>query len=86
MKKSDLPIPVQKLVLLQAYLFEIFSFENKCKKNFKNTRWYLKEKYTEEEVNSIIDYFENIDLKCDCDIIKKLEVKEIAQGLIKSHK
>ena len=85
MKKSELPIPIHRLAFLQAYLYQVFTLENECKKNFDNTEWYLKETYTDEEVNSIIEFFKSIGLKCDCDIINKFDLKEISKGIIKSH-
>ena len=86
MKKPDLPIPVHQIAFLQAYLYQIFTIDNQCKKSFKNTEWYLKENYKKQEVDSIINFFKNNNLKCDCDVINKLDLKEISHGLIKAHK
>jgi hypothetical protein len=59
--------------------------ESKCKKNFNNTIWFFKEKYSDEEVNLIIDFLKSKGLKCDCDVINKLDLKEISKGIISSH-
>ena len=85
MKKLEIPIPIYRLAFLQAYLYQIFTLDNNCKKNFDNTKWYLKEKHADEEVNSTIDFFKSIGIKCDCDIINKFDLKEISKGIIKSH-
>ncbi len=85
MKKSELPIPIHRLAYLQAYLYQIFTLDSNCKKNFNYTKWYLKEKQTDEEVNATINFFKSIGLKCDCDIISKFDLKEISKGIIKSH-
>ena len=85
MKKLEIPIPIHRLAYLQAYLHQIFTLDSNCKMNFDNTKWYLKETHTDEEVNSTIDFFKNKGLKCDCDIINKFDLKEISKGIIKSH-
>jgi hypothetical protein len=85
MKKSELPLPLYNLAFLQAYLYQIFSLEGTCKKNFEHTEWYLKEKYSEAEVESIVGYFKSKGLKCDCDVIHKLDLREIMDGQLKFH-
>ncbi len=86
MNTTKSPIPVYKLAFLQAYLYQIFSLEGTCKKNFEHTKWYLKEKYTEAEVESIIGYFKSKGLKCDCDVISKMDLKEISNEILEFHK
>ena len=85
MNKSDLPIPIYQLAFLQAYLYEIFSLEGRCEKNFENAEWYLKEKFTDKEVDSILEFFNSFGLKCDCDIIHKLDLREILDDQLKFH-
>ena len=85
MNKSELPIPIYQLAILQAYLYEIFSLEGRCEKNFENAEWYLKEKFTDKEVDSILEFFSSFGLKCDCDIIHKLDLREIIDGQLKFH-
>ena len=85
MKKLEIPIPIHRLAYLQAYLYQVFTLDNNCKKNFDNTKWYLKETHTDEEVKSVIDFFKSIGLKCDCDIINKFDLREITKGNIKPH-
>jgi len=58
-------------MLLQAYLEQIVSIENICKDDFTHTEWYLMEKYSEEEVSAIINFFKERGMKCDCDLVKK---------------
>ena len=85
MKKSDLPIPIHEIAFLQAYLYKMFSLEGRCKQNFERTEWHLKETHKEEEVKSIIDFFRSNGLKCDCDIIRKFNLKSIEEGIVKFH-
>jgi hypothetical protein len=85
MKKLELPIPIHRLAYLQAYLYQVFSLNSNCKKNFDNTKWYLKEKHTDEEVNSTIEFFKSIGLKCDCDIINKFDLREISKEILHPH-
>jgi hypothetical protein len=85
MKKLELPIPIHRLAYLQAYLYQVFTLDNNCKKNFDNTKWYLKEKHADEEVNSTIDFFKSIRLKCDCDIINKFDLREISMEILHAH-
>jgi hypothetical protein len=84
-KKSGSPVPIYQLAFLQAYLFQVFTLENKCKKNFNNTRWFFEGTYSDGEVNSIIAFLKSKGLKCDCDVIKKLDLKEFSKGIISSH-
>lgn len=76
MKNIKPPIQIQKLAFLQGYLYEVFSYEKKCNNSFENSEWYLKEKYSDEEVDSILDFFCSNNINCDCDIIKKFDVRE----------
>jgi hypothetical protein len=87
MKESEIPIPIpiHRLAHLQAYLYEVFTLEDNCRKNFNNTKWYLKESHTDKEVESTIDFFKKIGLKCDCDIINKFDLKEISKETIGYH-
>ena len=48
MIKNGLPIPIQQLAFLQAYLYEIFSAEKQCESNFKYTEWYFGENYSDK--------------------------------------
>jgi len=50
MAKAGLPIRIHKLALLQAYLYEIFSTEKECKKNFRYTEWYLNENFSKKDI------------------------------------
>lgn len=63
-------VPENELVFLQAFLHKAFSIENRCNDNFENTVWYLGERYSDDEVDLIIDYFKERGIKSDCDIIK----------------
>ena len=85
MIKQELPIPIYRLAMLQAYLYEIFGSEKKCAKNFKYTEWYLIENYSEEKVKEIIKFFKEEGLNCDCGILKKIDLRELAEGKIAFH-
>ena len=85
MTKVNTPIPLYKLALLQAYLYQVFSLENSCKGNFKNTEWYLKENFSPEQSKSILKFFESLGLKCDCDVINKLNLKKISDDEFRFH-
>ena len=85
MTKNELPIPVHKLALLQAYLYQIFSFEKHCENSFKNTEWYLKEKFTDAEIQDVLNLFSRLGLKCDCDVINKLDLKIFTNGMSEFH-
>lgn len=86
MKKSDLPLPIHEIAFLQAYLYEIFSIEGRCNQNFDKTEWHLKETHKEEDVKTIIEYFKDRGLKCDCDLIRKFDLREISKEQINFHK
>ncbi len=73
MKNMSQLIPETELTFLQAYLHKTFLLENKCRDNFENTAWYLGERYSDDEVDLIIDYFKEIGIQCDCDLIRKFE-------------
>ncbi len=85
MSKLELPIAIHQLALLQAYLYEIFGGEKKCEKNFKYTRWYLKENFSDLEIEEIMKYFALQSLSCDCDILNKLDQREILKSKMKFH-
>ena len=85
MKKSEVPIPIHEIAFLQAYLYKIFSLEGYCKQNFERTEWHLKEIHKDEEVKSIIDFFRSNGLKCDCDVIRKFDLRDISEGKIEFH-
>jgi hypothetical protein len=76
MIKMKLPIPIHKLALLQAYLYQVFTLENHCENSFDHTKWYLDEKCSETEIKNTIEFFKQIGLKCDCDIINKFNLKD----------
>ena len=81
----ELPIPIQEIAFLQAYLYGVFTSDNKYNKNFNHTEWYLNAKYKDDEVTSIKTYFRNNGIECDCDIINKFDIRDISKGLIKTH-
>jgi len=85
MTKSGLPIQIHQLAFLQAYLYEIFSEENKCTNSFKHSKWYLKENYSEKEIEAILMSFKQIGVSCDCDIIKKLDLQDYLKGKLNFH-
>ena len=70
MNKNKQPVSRENIMLLQAYLEQVVSIENKCKDDFSHTEWYLMEKYSEEEVSAIINFFKERGMKCDCDLVK----------------
>ncbi len=71
MDKNKQPVSKNDIIMLQAYLEQIVSIENKCKENFAHTEWYLQEKYSDDEVNTIINFFKVSGAQCDCDLVKK---------------
>lgn len=77
MTKSELPIPIFRLALLLAYLYEIFINEKRCEQNFKYTEWYLTQNYSTNEIELMLKFLREAGLKCDCDIIKKLDLREL---------
>jgi hypothetical protein len=85
MKKKEIPIPIHQLAFLQAYLYGVFAGEKPCNKNFSNTKWYLSEKYSNKDVNLILDFLKNKEIECDCDIIHKLDLRELSGDTIPSH-
>lgn len=74
MKSTNQLTPEIELSFLRAYLYKTFSLENRCEDDFERTVRYLGERYSDEEVDLIIDYFKEIGIKSDCDILHKLEV------------
>lgn len=85
MEKIDLPISIQELAFLQAYLYGVFSSRIQCKKNFDYSEWFLNEKHTKEEVAQIKNKFRNGGIECDCDIIYKLDLRKLSTDIIKPH-
>lgn len=85
MINKKLPIPIYQFAMLQAYLYEVFSTEKKCESNFKYTEWYLKEKFSENEITNIIQFFKDNGLNCDCGILKKIDLREFADDTIEFH-
>jgi hypothetical protein len=75
-KIEELPIPVYQMVFLQSCLNQIFTIDKNCENNFDYSEWYLREKFTEEEVNSVIEFFRRNGLTNDCDVVKKLNLKK----------
>lgn len=71
MRKNKQPVSEDDIMLLQTYLEKVVSIENKCKDDFSHTEWYLLEKYSQDEVNAIINFFKENGVKCDCDIVNK---------------
>ncbi|MEN8191360.1 MAG: hypothetical protein ABFS12_01005 [Bacteroidota bacterium] len=82
---KNIPLPIHQIALLQSYLYEIFTYEKKCNKSFENSEWYLKEKHTEEEVTSVLEFFKNNDIMCDCDIIHKFDLRVFSEDSTKHH-
>lgn len=85
MKKYELPVPVYRLALLQAYLYEIFTTEKRCEQNFKYTDWYLTQNFSGKDIEKIFQLFKDKDIKCDCDVIKKLGLHELSKGTLNFH-
>ena len=85
MIKPELSIPINKLAFLQAYLYQIFFLEKHCENNFKHTEWYLKENFTQAEIQNILNLFSQLGLKCDCDLINKFDLRNFTNGKIKFH-
>jgi len=85
MKNSQLPIPLYEISFLQAYLYEFFSLEGECSKNFNHTTWHLKQKYNDEQIETVINFFRSRGITCDCDILHKFDLKEISKDKINFH-
>ncbi len=85
MGEIELIITIQELAFLQAYLFQVFSSEKQCKKNFDHTEWYFNEKYSSNDVSSIKNYFVNNGIFCDCDIINKFDLRIVSKNRMKFH-
>ncbi len=82
---DDLPIKIHQIAFLQAYLYQIFSDGKSCQKSFKYTKWYLKDKYDEPEINNIIDLFKSEGINCDCDLINKFDLKNYTANYSDMH-
>jgi hypothetical protein len=85
MNNVKLPIPIHEVAFLQAYLYEVFSFEGHCNQNFKRTEWHLKQSHSDEEIKSIIEFFKGRGLKCDCDILQKFDLREFSKAVVSYH-
>ena len=85
MTKTEAPIPIHHLALLQAYLYEIFGGEKKCEKDFKYTKWYLEENFSKKTIEQIIKFFNQEGLNCDCDVIKKLDLRNYSNNNLNLH-
>lgn len=85
MNNLELPVPIHEIVVLQAYLLEVFAKAGGCANNFEHSEWHLRQKYTDEEIKSIFEFFRNYGLKCDCDIIKKFDIREYSKRIVKFH-
>ncbi len=86
MIKNELPIPIHRLAFLQAYLYEIFTTEKQCENNFKYTEWYFGENYSDKELKLILVFLKELGVKCDCDVIKNIDLRELTNKTIKFHK
>jgi hypothetical protein len=86
MIKDDLPLTIYQLALLQAYLYEVFGGGKVCEKDYKFTRWYLKEKHPGIDIEQIIEKFKKNKLNCDCDILKKLDLQKMYAESLTFHK
>jgi len=80
------PIPIYQLALLQAYLYEVFTAEERCEENFTHSKWYLKKNFSKEKIEEIIKFFNNKGIKCDCDVIKQLDLKDFSDDTLNFHK
>ena len=85
MTKLSPPIPIYQLALLLAYLYEIFTAEKSCEQNFRHSRCYLTKNFSEEKIEEIIKFFNNKSIKCDCDVIKKLDLKDFSVDTLSFH-
>lgn len=85
MIKKEVPIPLYKLALLQAYLYQVFTLEKHCENSFAHTIWYLEEKCSEIEIKKTLEFFEKLGLKCDCDVINKLELRSFVDQEFNFH-
>lgn len=85
MIKDKIPVPVYRLALLQAYLYEIFTTEKRCEQNLKHTDWYLTQNFSEKDIEKIFQLLKYKEIQCDCDVIKKLDLKELSKGILNFH-
>lgn len=85
-KKITPSAPVHHLAFLQAFLYEIFSSSKKCENNFKYTEWYLEENFSVNEINLFHDFFRSKEVKCDCDVLKKIDIRELLDESYNFHK
>ena len=61
------------MVLLKAYLIELFEHESGCSHNLNRTEWYLSEKYQDTIKANILKYLNNNKIECDCQVIVKVD-------------
>ena len=85
MTEKSLSIPLYKLALLQAYLYEMFTLEHKCELSLKHTQWYLSQKFLPEEIDVFMSFLKDRDLKCDCDILRKLDLRTLNESNFSFH-
>ena len=85
MNSDNSTIWIHELAFLQAYLYELFTSEQTCHKNFDHSDWYLYEKYSKEEIKEIKQYFNRNNITCDCDIIFKLDSRDKFKTLKSFH-
>jgi hypothetical protein len=64
------------IAFLQAYLIEMFEFEHNCEQSFKHTEWYLDQKFNEEEKEMYFSFLKERGAKCDCDVIKIIDLRK----------
>lgn len=81
-------INLANIAFLQAYLIEVFSYEQECEKNFKHTEWYLDQKYENEEKELYLRFIKERGATCDCDVIKKIILNKepvVKEMIMKDH-
>ena len=72
-------INLADIAFLQAYLLEMFEFENECEQNFKHTKWYLQQKFDDELAELYLTFIKEHGATCDCDVIRKINIKKEAE-------
>ncbi len=82
---SEPPISLYRLASLQAYLYRIFSMEKKCENTFENTKWYLNQMFSKNDIEMIFKFFHEEKLTCDCDILKKLDLRKLSNDKFNFH-
>lgn len=61
MTKTELAIPVYKLAFLKEYPYEILTFKKTYESNFKHTRWYLNENFSEKILKNFMSSLKTMD-------------------------